>query len=278
MRGLSAISIAAILFCTYFTPATLAATPATTVELYFRRTILDPFTDPGYRETVDGTAFATLSHTSPTGSTARFTADAANGTLRGFADAVNASSVTGFAGDEAWAHGSVNDSFTVNAATPGTHLSITARFTVDGTLAGTGGLPQTIQTQENAALITQFTVLNHNEDFTQWARTEAEMADTWLHGGGAFFVPIHRVTEYQLDIVAGTPFDIFYMLDVRGGWAYGGSGGTADFGGTGALSFELPIGTTITSAGGFIQSNIPEPAIFALIGLTSALCVRQHRR
>ena len=67
----------------------------------------------------------------------------------------------------------------------------------------------------------------------------------------------------------GTPFDIYYGLDVLGGWAYGGSGGTSDFGGTGAISFALPDGTWITSEGGFYQTTtapIPEPSTMLLLG------------
>lgn len=266
MSRLHTVSIAAASLCAFLVPATAYAASSTYAQLYLRRVTEDPFTDPGYNESQSGTNLTSLSHTSPRGSVAQFTADAAAGQLRAFADAVNGNIAAGLGGDEAWALGHVSDSFTLNGPASGTPVSITARFTVDGTLSGTGGDPQTLESQENAFFATQFTILSHNDTYSRWARTETEMSDSWLQGGGSFNVPIHRETTFDLDIVAGVPFDIYYALDARGGWAYGGSGGQSDFGATGALSFDLPFGTTINSDGGFSQSNIPEPAASVLIG------------
>jgi hypothetical protein len=147
-------------------------------------------------------------------------------------------------------------------------MSIAVYYTVGGTLSGTGGDPFTLESQENAYIASQFIVLSHNDTFSRWARSELAMGESWEHGGGSFYVPIHQETRFELDIVAGSPFDIYYALDARGGWAYGGSGGTSDFSATAAITFELLRGTRITSEGGFTQSNpIPEPTVLVFCGL-----------
>lgn len=221
--------------------------------MYFRRTIADPFTDPGYRKSDSGTTITILSHTSPTGSSASYTADASAGTLRAFANA----EITAWGGDEAWAIGSVNDSFTLYGLAPGTIVNITAFFTVDGTLLGSPSSPGTVAAFENAAVQARFIAGTGNESLEQWARNETEMGYCWQNGCSGFSVPVHWVSSIDLDVVAGTPFAISYALNVHGGWAYGGSGGTADFGSTGAISFTLPTGTRIASEGGYTQTAEP---------------------
>lgn len=243
---------------------------STFAELNFRRFNEEPFTDPGYYVNEYGTNLTSLSYTSPRGSIGWFTADAAAGTLRGFADAVNG--VIGVVGgDNVYARGFVNDDFTLNGPTPGTPVSITAYFTLDGTLSGASSLPYTLEAFENAYVATQFTALTGNDLFDLWARTEDEMDGCWLAGCSGFSIDVHRVASLTLDIIAGDPFGIYYYLYAIGGWAYGGSGGTSDFGSTGAISFDLPPGTSISSSGGFYQGPsggepIPEPSTLGLLG------------
>ena len=254
--------------------APVHATPASTfAELNFRRFNDEPFTDPGIYMVEYGTNLTSLSHTSPRGSIGRFTADATAGTLRGFADAVNGNIVAEIGGDTVRARGHVLDYFTLRGPTPGAPVSITAYFTVDGTLSGSSSAPYTLEAFENAYVATQFTSGVNNDLFALWARTELEMDDCWLHGCSGFSVPVHRETSFALDIIEGAPFDLYYALDAMGGWAYGGSGGTSDFGATGAISFALPEGTSITSEGGFSQTNpipgatpVPAPSTLLLLG------------
>jgi hypothetical protein len=149
-------------------------------------------------------------------------------------------------------------------------VSITVSFTLDGTLSGSGSLPRTLEAFENAQIATQFAALTNDDRFSLWARTQAEMDDCWENGCPGFFIPVHRETSFALDIIEGTPFAIFYDLWAWGGWQFGGSGGTADFGATGRISFELPEGTSITSSGGFSQTNpispVPAPSALLLLG------------
>jgi len=135
--------------------APVHATPASTfAELNFRRFNDEPFTDPGIYMVEYGTNLTSLSHTSPRGSIARFTADATAGTLRGFADAVNGNIAAGIPGDEVWARGHVQDYFTLHGPTPGAPMSITVSFSLDGTLSGSSSFPGTLEAFENAYVAT----------------------------------------------------------------------------------------------------------------------------
>lgn len=159
-------------------------------------------------------------------------------------------------------------------------MSITASFTLDGALSGAASAPHTLETYENAYVATQFTALTNNDVFALWARTEEDMLDCWDYGCSGFSFPVQRVVSFDLDVFAGTPFDIYYGLKAEGGWAYGGSGGTSDFGATGAISFALPKGTWISSDGGFYQTTgapIPEPSTFLLLvsGLAGLIGLRK---
>lgn len=242
-------------------PVPVHATPASTfAELNFR--------NPAAYFQVTGTDTASLSHTRE-GSTARFTADATAGTVSGFAHSADREIGNILGLDSVWARGFVDDTFTLNGPAPGTPVSVTAYFTLDGTLSGGSSLPYTAAAFNNAYVATQFTALTGNDLFAQWARTDEEMSDCWLSGCSGFSIDVHRVASLTLDIIAGDPFGIYYSLFAHGGWAYGGSGGTSDFGSTGAISFVLPVGTSITSSGGFSQTNtnpIPAPSSLLLLG------------
>ncbi|MBI5282096.1 MAG: PEP-CTERM sorting domain-containing protein [Candidatus Solibacter usitatus] len=250
--------------------APVHANPVTYAELYFRMpTYLgSPFTEVPVYLSEYGTNLANLNYTSARGSVGRFEADAGQGTLRGFADAVNGA-IGVAAGDQVWASGYVRDDFTLTGPPPGTPVTIQIYFGLDGTLLGAGSNPGTIEAFENAYIATQFVVGPVNDLFAQWARTELEMGYCWENGCGGFSIPINRVVSFDLNVLAGVPFEVYYYMTARGGWAYGGSGGTADFGATGAISFTLPAGTSIASSGGFFQGDggqIPEPATVLLAG------------
>ena len=152
-------------------------------------------------------------------------------------------------------------------------MSITASFTLDGTLSGSSSAPYTLEAYENAYVATQFTSGVNNDVFALWARTDLTMLDCWGSGCPGFSIPVHRETSFAMDVIEGIPFQIYYVLHAIGGWAYGGSGGTSDFGATGAISFALPEGTSITSEGGFSQTNsipetspVPAPSTLLLLG------------
>ena len=246
------------------------ALPETHAQVYFRRTIDDPFVDPGYREEQVGTSQASLDRVIE-GSTARFEGDAAGGTLKAYANARHYVGDDGSAsGQEAWAWGWVNDQFTLDGGTAGTPLHITVTYTIDGVLSVGGGDRETLASQSNAAVLTKFVAGSGNLEHQQWALTEAEMGACWQSGCAPSAVPIHWVDQIEMDVWSEQPFDIYYALRVQGGWAYGGSAGTADFGSTGALSFSLPAGTSLTSLGGFSQTSsngVPEPSALLLLAV-----------
>ena len=89
MSRLKNVSIAAVTLCAFLVPTTVYAASSTYAQLYFRRVTEDPFTDPGYNENQSGTNLTSLSHTTPRGSVARFTADATAGQLKAFSDTFN---------------------------------------------------------------------------------------------------------------------------------------------------------------------------------------------
>jgi hypothetical protein len=235
--------------------------------MYFRveEVTNDPFHYPSFNDSATGPNYASLTHMSIKGSAGWFEANAAAGTLKGYAHAVNGH-IGLTPGDEVWATGYIRDSFTLHGPSSGAPVSITVTFTLDGTLSGSGGPPQSIESQENAWVQSQFTVGSNNDVFSLWARTETQMGDSWVNGGGAFSMPVHRQTSFALAIVTGSPFDVYYSLGAGGGWAYGGSGGTSAFGSTGAISFALPAGTSITSEGGYAQTAVPLPPTLLLLG------------
>ena len=251
LRSVAAAAIAVLAALTSVTPA--QAVPATHADIYFRRTIDNPFADPGFFAQQDGTSHASLNATRPEGSSARFDADATAGSLKAYANALPAFS----SGQEAWARGSINDRFRVYGPTDGNAVHITATYTIDGLLSGPGSNPESLLAFANAAVLTRFVGATSNLAHERWARTESEMSNCWQAGCSGFSVPIHWVDQIELDVLAGSPFDLYYSLAALGGWAYGGSVGTADFGSTGKLSFALPLGVRIESEGGFSQSNIP---------------------
>jgi hypothetical protein len=243
------------------------AAPTSYAALYFRveEVTSNPFAYPTFNDSATGTNYASLTHTSLKGSNGWYEANATAGTLKGYAHAVNGH-IGLTPGDEVWASGYVRDSFTLNGPSSGVPVSITITFAVDGTLSGSGGPAESVESKENAWVRSQFTVGSNNDVFSLWARTEAEMANSWTLGGGAFSVPVHRQTSFNLDIVPGSPFEIYYYLAAGGGWAYGGSGGTSAFGSTGSISFILPAGASITSEGGYAQSAVPLPPTLLLLG------------
>ncbi|MBL8223041.1 MAG: PEP-CTERM sorting domain-containing protein, partial [Bryobacterales bacterium] len=171
--------------------------------------------------------------------------------------------------DEVWARGYIQDDFIVTGAAPGTPLSLMAYFTVNGVFSGNGGIAE-VTPPENAAVIARIAAAQHNQEVQQWARTETQMGDCWQWGCPGWSTPFHRQFALELNVTAGVPFQIYYYLEVHAGWAYGGSGGTADFANTARLNFALPTGTSIDSVGGFSQTSdpqIPEPASILLTGV-----------
>ena len=101
----------------------------------------------------------------------------------------------------------------------------------------------------------------------------AGVLEPWLSG------LFDRDRPYALaatERVGGYAVEIYYRLEAIGGWAYGGSGGTADFGATGAIGFALPAGVSLTSDGGY--SPVPEPATMLLAGAGLAAAIRRKAR
>jgi hypothetical protein len=220
------------------------------------------FRSPAFYESTFGTNTASLSHTAE-GSTARFTADAATGTVKAFADSAEREIGDERGFDSVWAYGFVNDNFTLNGPVHGTQVRLTAYFTLDGVLLSSRpGVAYSASAYDNAYVSTQFTAGSSNDVFELWARDGLTMLNCWTGGCDTFFIPVHRVASLTLDIRAGIPFPLYYSIKAHGGWAYGGSGGTSSFGSTGRISFALPTGTSITSDGGYIP-----PAPIKKVGL-----------
>lgn len=208
------------------------------------------FSNPNYNLGTNGTNTATESYTSAIGSTARVTADATAGTIRGFAYAAPT--------DEAFSFGTVTDSFTLNGPAPGTVVSLTAYFTLDGILSGGATAPYA--SQDDAYVYTQFSssFSTGGDVFSLWAQPWGSCYST---GCPSFYIPVHRVGSITLNITEGNPFDLSYGLHTIGTY-----GGTSDFGSTAAISFNLPAGTSITSDGGYTQAAVPVPAAAWLFG------------
>lgn len=215
------------------------------------------FTNPYYLHSTTGTNTASDSYTAADGSTGRVTADATAGTVRNFAYAAPTEEVTNWGG--------VKDSFTLNGSAPGTPVSLTAYFTLDGIFSG-GATPPLVPNgwDDNAYVYTQF--------YSGYESTGPDIFNLWDHpwngtyniGHPAYYTPVHRVGSITLNITEGNPFDISYDL-----YTIATYGGTSDFGSTAAISFGLPAGTWITSQGGYTQtaqSSVPEPSTLLLLG------------
>lgn len=137
-------------------------------------------------------------------------------------------------------------------------MSLTAYFTLDGTLSGGATPPYT--NQDDAYVYTQFTSAfsTGNDFFGLWAYPWGICTYTGCPG---FSIPVHRVGSITLNITEGNPFDLSYGLHTIGTY-----GGTSDFGATAAISFDLPAGTSITSDGGYTQTAVPVPPAVWLFG------------
>jgi hypothetical protein len=89
--------------------------------------------------------------------------------------------------------------------------------------------------------------------------------------------PIDLDASIAFNATVGTPFTLSYFLRLDAALS-----GDLDFGATGALTFNLPPGIGIRSAGGFpAQAEVPEPATLMLLSAslaaTAAAGWRRHR-
>ncbi len=84
----------------------------------------------------------------------------------------------------------------------------------------------------------------------------------WAGGSPVNYV-VDTVLSADLNITAGTPFGLVYGLSV--GANSNPPYATADFLNSASLSFSIPDGAWISSAGGF-GAQIPEPSTFLLLG------------
>ena len=118
-------------------PPPLLAAAVTVGNLYFRMPAFDsdPFDPHSVSLTETGVNSVSMSYTSARGSQGRLSSNAAAGTVKAFAHAVNGA-IGVAAGDEVWSQVYIRDYFTVNGPAAGTPVSLTAYFTVDGTLSG----------------------------------------------------------------------------------------------------------------------------------------------
>lgn len=165
------------------------------------------------------------------------------------------------------------DQFTVDGATIGQTISITAHLLVSGTVHISGN-------SLNANWATAFASIG-----TGWGASYGGISafqDTASDATGYVFtnatIPLSAQASYTFDVVTGTSFQLSYGMRLNAN-AAGGSGDTttADFLNTAVLSFDLPTGYTISSQGGF--GVVPEPAATLLLGIGLAgLAVAGWRR
>jgi hypothetical protein len=139
------------------------------------------------------------------------------------------------------------DDFTVSGLSVGTHVSVLAILDAEGT----GFIPVDYA---SGTTVIQLGLLQgaQNSDSKTFQATD----NGPIYPNTSFDISLH--TSFSVDAVVGTPFSLDYLLRLDTALST-----SFDFDDTASLTFSLPSGVTISSAGAYV----PEPASLALLGL-----------
>jgi hypothetical protein len=175
--------------------------------------------------------------------TAKVNVDLAAGTLKTFVD-TSTQNVNPYRGAEVSAYGSLEDNFTFHGNSP---LWLTANINVTGSLYRDPGISNNF-----------------------WCGFYLDFGDglsgELVSSVDAGSLQINTVVSKNYYVTPGTPFRVYASISSYGyGWDNGDV--SVDFFNTATLSFILPKGTSITSEGGFSQTNapVPLPALLLLL-------------
>lgn len=137
------------------------------------------------------------------------------------------------------------DAFTLLGLPFGTEVDIPAELRVTGSMDADISLFG----EESFALVMADL---HHSDSAEWGAEKLLVLRLQSFDSDPAGVQIDQVITRTYRMTAGVSFGISYELTAKTGGI-----GAADFTGTGVLSFELPAGTSVSSAAGFHQEAKP---------------------
>ncbi len=248
------VLLTGFLFC-------LAVSPANAVSVVEAGANVETASNSGDYASGAYTAYATYSQSD---ATAWASVDAASGTLKAYA----VSSAIHNAYD-ASAGGNISDYYTIHGPSSGASVSLSIYLTVGGSMSvpttwnPAGGTPSAFF---SASIRTSGTSLENPVYF-----------EVLCESGSCESQTVNHQLVLNADVIEGIPFEVATGIGLGAFF-----GGTADFGSTAALSFDLPDGTWITSDGGYTQTDqpntVPEPSTLLFVGLGMFAVVGMKRK
>jgi hypothetical protein len=149
------------------------------------------------------------------------------------------------------------DDYTFHSSNPGSN-TIAVHFTADGTMV----IPALdVQRDANFGILT-LAPGNGGTGTTSIGLTSDPSsvdATTTLVQPGSY--PVSEISTFDVTFQGSQPLHLIFEMSLQ---AIGGV--SLDFSSTAHISFDLPPGTSVTSAGGFVQTaSVPEPSSIVLI-------------
>ncbi len=216
--------------------------------------------DPHFSDNTDS-PIAHVSMTDPNIGNGEVTINSITGTIKTFAHSVP---FNGAAVAEVSSHGRIDDSFTLHDTNlvDGAQFNLSVHILLDGTMSADANAPfvTVASAFSRASVISAASIAEPNATIIESVHLDKITFGNitcFLDGCPAVNAPhVADLASLTLNITNGSSFNLTYLTD-----SVTINGATADFSATAKLSFDLPIGATITSRGGYFQAApVPLPA------------------